>query len=215
MHARQQRRPSPRIILGPGPADGEGRRFPRLRAGPRPGQCLREQPPQLSGTTTRAQPRVETCPHQPAPGQSAGTGDRVAPDPGDTASPDRRAQGASAMHRSSSLSSAAAIATIPVPGAPRVRLTRGPPPGNGRAPAGNGAAISAETDPVPRRRSRPDRPEPERRRGAPDLRRGTRSPRRAGADRRPPRGRQDLSCHRRTGQRHPRHPGRRFRGPHD
>jgi signal transduction histidine kinase len=49
------------------------------------------------------------------------------------------------MHRSSSLSSAAAIATIPAPGVPRVRLTRGPPPpGNGRAPAGNGAAVSAE-----------------------------------------------------------------------
>ena len=48
------------------------------------------------------------------------------------------------MHRSSSLSSAAAIATIPAPGAPPVLLTRGPPPGNGRAPAGNGAAVSAE-----------------------------------------------------------------------
>jgi glycosyltransferase A (GT-A) superfamily protein (DUF2064 family) len=48
------------------------------------------------------------------------------------------------MHRSSSLSSAAATATIPAPGAPAVLLTRGPPPGNGRASAGNGAAVSAE-----------------------------------------------------------------------
>jgi hypothetical protein len=48
------------------------------------------------------------------------------------------------MHRSSSLSSAAATAAMPAPGAPAVLLTRGPPPGNGRAPAGNGAAVSAE-----------------------------------------------------------------------
>ena len=48
------------------------------------------------------------------------------------------------MHRSSSLPSAAATAAIPAPGAPPVLLTRGPPPGNGRAPAGNGAAVSAE-----------------------------------------------------------------------
>ena len=48
------------------------------------------------------------------------------------------------MHRSSRLSSAAATAAIPAPGAPPVLLTRGPPPGNGRAAAGNGAAVSAE-----------------------------------------------------------------------
>ena len=48
------------------------------------------------------------------------------------------------MHRSSSLSSAVATAAIPAPGAAPVLLTRGPPPGNGRAPAGNGAAVSAE-----------------------------------------------------------------------
>jgi len=48
------------------------------------------------------------------------------------------------MHRSSSSSSAAATAAIPAPGAPAVLLTRGPPPGNGRAPAGNSAAVSAE-----------------------------------------------------------------------
>jgi hypothetical protein len=41
------------------------------------------------------------------------------------------------------LSSAAATAAISAPGAAPV-LTRGPPPGNGRAPAGNGAAVSAE-----------------------------------------------------------------------
>jgi len=48
------------------------------------------------------------------------------------------------MHRSSSLSSAVATAAIPAPGAAPVLLTRGPPPGNDRAPAGNGAAVSAE-----------------------------------------------------------------------
>jgi signal transduction histidine kinase len=48
------------------------------------------------------------------------------------------------MHRSSSLSSAAATAAIPAPSAAPVLLTRGPPPGNDRAPTGNGAAVSAE-----------------------------------------------------------------------
>jgi signal transduction histidine kinase len=48
------------------------------------------------------------------------------------------------MHRSSSLSSAVATAAIPAPGADPVLLTRGPPPGNDRAPAGNGATVSAE-----------------------------------------------------------------------
>jgi len=48
------------------------------------------------------------------------------------------------MHRSSSLSPAAATAAIPAPGAPPVLLTRGPPPGSDPAPAGSGAAVSAE-----------------------------------------------------------------------
>jgi signal transduction histidine kinase len=47
------------------------------------------------------------------------------------------------MDRSSSLSSAAASA-IPVPDPPHLLLTRGPPAANGRVPAGNGAAGSAE-----------------------------------------------------------------------
>lgn len=41
------------------------------------------------------------------------------------------------MHRSPSLPSAAAI---PAPDVPRELLTRGPPPGSGRAPVGSGAA---------------------------------------------------------------------------
>jgi signal transduction histidine kinase len=48
------------------------------------------------------------------------------------------------MHRPSSMSSAAATAATPAPGAPPLLLTRGPPAGDGRAPAGNGAAVSAE-----------------------------------------------------------------------
>jgi hypothetical protein len=47
------------------------------------------------------------------------------------------------MDRSSSLSSAAA-ASIPVPDAPHMLLTRGPPASNGRVPAGDGVACSAE-----------------------------------------------------------------------
>ena len=214
MHARQQRRPSPRIILGPGPADGEGRRFPRLRAGPRPGQCLREQPHSCPGPRhgrSLGWRRPRTSLHL-AKARVQATASLRTPVTRPAPAVEPKEPQRCTDHQ----------ACLPPQPPPRYRcrarpvlLTRGPPPGNGRAPAGNGAAISAETDPVPRRRSRPDRPEPERRRGAPDLRRGTRSPRRAGADRRPPRGRQDLSCHRRTGQRHPRHPGRRFRGPHD
>jgi signal transduction histidine kinase len=48
------------------------------------------------------------------------------------------------MHRSSSLPSASATAPAAASYAPHVLLTRGPPSGNGRAPAGNGAAVSAE-----------------------------------------------------------------------
>ncbi len=47
------------------------------------------------------------------------------------------------MDRSPSLPSAAE-APIPVPDAPHMLLTRGPPASNGRVPAGNGAAGSAE-----------------------------------------------------------------------
>ena len=47
------------------------------------------------------------------------------------------------MH-GSSLSSAAATATIPPLDAPHPLLTRGPPASNGLAPADNGAAASAE-----------------------------------------------------------------------
>jgi signal transduction histidine kinase len=48
------------------------------------------------------------------------------------------------MHRSSSLPSAAATAPVAAPGAPHVLASRGPPSGNGLAPAGKGAAVSAE-----------------------------------------------------------------------
>jgi signal transduction histidine kinase len=48
------------------------------------------------------------------------------------------------MHRSSSLPSAVATAPVAAPGAPHVLVSPGPPFGNGPAPAGNGAAVSAE-----------------------------------------------------------------------
>ena len=77
-------------------------------------------------------------PYQPAPGQSVGAGDRVAPDPWWHGQPwPGKDQGALAMHRSPSLPSAAAI---PAPDVPREMLTRGPPPGSGRASVGSGAA---------------------------------------------------------------------------
>ena len=103
----------------------------------------------------------------------------------------------------------------PAPGAPPPAADPGSPAWQRPRACGQRRSGLSGTDPVPHRGSRPDCPEPERRRGTPDVRRGPRSPRRAGADRRAPRGRQDLPRHRQTGQRHPRHPGRRFRGPHD
>jgi hypothetical protein len=48
------------------------------------------------------------------------------------------------MRRSLSLPSAVATAPVAAPGAPHVLVSRGPPSGHGRAPAGNGAAVSAE-----------------------------------------------------------------------
>jgi hypothetical protein len=46
------------------------------------------------------------------------------------------------MHRSSRLASAAATASAPQ--SPRLMLTRGPPGVTGRAPTGNGTAVSAD-----------------------------------------------------------------------
>jgi signal transduction histidine kinase len=48
------------------------------------------------------------------------------------------------MHRSARESSAAAAATMSAPGVAPELLTRGPPPGRGRAPEGTVAADSAE-----------------------------------------------------------------------
>jgi len=91
-----------------------------------------------------------------------------------------RDQGASAMHRSPSLPSATAM---PAPDAPRELLT-GVPGWQRPGTRGQRRSRLSRSDPVSHRRSRSDCPVHERCRGLPDLRRRTRSPGRAGADRR-------------------------------